>query len=1493
MTPEEMDSKGDWYWIPHETECFIPARVLSHTARTVTAKDMHGVEHTVKAKFAQLEPLKRSSLQRIVSDLVLLDVMSAPLILHNLKQRFFKNEIYTNVGTILIAINPYKVLPLYTEEVVRSYARRKLGQEMPPHSFNIAHDAFVGLRDFEQNQSIIISGESGAGKTETTKHCLHYLAYMAGTGSNIANGILQTNPVLEAFGNAKTLRNDNSSRFGKFMQINFSGRHCAMSGCIIRTYLLEKIRIVHQTPNERNFHIFYQLTKGASEAQRRKYHLLQPHQYNYLKTCTDVPSIDDLGDWKQVEEAFTELKFSDDERDGILSVVSAVAMIGNIKFKTVDGSAGDRALVEDESKGSPVAIVSELLKVPLETLSKGLVNKRLRIIGAADTFVELSPKQAVAQRDAFAKFLYGQLFEWLVERLNRAIGVHTDTNRYIGCLDIFGFEIFENNSFEQLCINFTNEMLQQHFNYQTFKLEEMVYKAENIKFKHIEFIDNQPMLDLIAKKPTGLIPLLDEELIVPGGNERGFLNKLTERHTGNPVFGRDHSSQDGTFRIRHYAGEVTYEVTGFMEKNRDTLNEDQLDVLRASTHSLVNTLFPPNQVLSTREKKRSLGSQFNNQLQNLMETLRRTEPHYIRCIKPNPNKAPLAFVPRMCHEQLTYSGVFEAVAIRKAGYPFRLKHETFAERYSVLFEDRQRPPPGNVKATCEAIIDMMKLNRENVQMGTTMVLYRADEHKKLELHRNIKVRLTETHEDLARLTKIDPYVQYPNEADRENYFIELAAAVRSADEFRINTRDAEIARQMLDRFVEERMDPVTKRQLEEAYASKDMKKLEAVLRICEAHGYQTSIVRKCQDLLEKITDAEAALRVAMQEVSEEFLEKAIAMCEEFAYESENVQAARDLLANLVRAKEMIARSMQTLNHEHLKKTLDFCASFNYNSLLVQECQAKYDQVMSVRAKLNEARKDVDIKALTAAIEAAQELGYDAPLVYECTLLLGRLERIEEEANRAAEYMNDPHIRAVLRAADEVKYKSKAIKKLQGFVSESPEDYLTLQIKAASLAGDHERAIRLTLQLTNHKLRNLGPAQLNLRNFEHLKDPLVWGKEKFWGSAQRRADTFLSWTDASLHAPLTRVFEGMPSQRYKFIFPKMVNNFETIQKYMGQRNTSRLPQRIEEFLMDCMEIPEIRDEAYLALMKQLTLNPQPEAVPKGWQLMTLALLTFPPSVHLENYLLHFLNSNQSFWNGHDLAYYMVRIVYLDAVARPFWRSRESLADVPRLIQSICPNVSKSDERFNSSAAWEDLLVKFDDDDYEEKVETAFKRATAARKRYEAYLAVSKKLWLTDIIDRKRAADLRNQGISASTPPTGMDGEIIGSHAPELVVAAALESKAPLPELRTSTTLDSASGDGEEKKKKKKKKAKAAAAEEEHKAVPEKDDDEEEEPTLPSPTAQKGEKKKKKKKGSGVPPEIVTALTEASSAAAAASIEEPTKKKKVKKVKKAAQPEDDDF
>jgi myosin heavy subunit len=550
MTDEEINATGEWLWVPSESQQFAPAKLISSKGTKHYVKYEDGSEATFSK--SECYPFSRSWLKRIVSDLTLLDDMGSPLILHNLRMRFENGDIYTNIGNILISINPYQKLPLYTEEVIRKYKDRKLGAQLPPHVYDVTHDAYYRLTAFKQLQSLVISGESGSGKTEVTKQALQYLAAIAGSKGGIETKVLKANPVLEAFGNAKTLRNDNSSRFGKYMEIFLSNANGEITGASTQNYLLEKIRVVQPSPGERNFHIFYQLCKAAPDDIRKRYKIKpNPADYYYLKSCTDVPTINDEKDMSEVIGAMKELGFSSLERDGLFAVVSAILALGNIKFRE---TKADQSEVVPDKSGLWLESAAEILQIDTGALANALVTQMLIIPGQAPTTMTLNVDKASNTRHALSKFMYERMFNWLVTRINQTLDITGGEGHkgllYIGILDIFGFEIFKNNSFEQLCINFTNEMLQQHFNNNTFKLEEKLYVSEGIEWTSIKFIDNQPMIDLITAKTIGVLPLLDEELKVPKGSDKGFLSKLAEKQGKNEKYGRAKSMDPMMFTIK-------------------------------------------------------------------------------------------------------------------------------------------------------------------------------------------------------------------------------------------------------------------------------------------------------------------------------------------------------------------------------------------------------------------------------------------------------------------------------------------------------------------------------------------------------------------------------------------------------------------------------------------------------------------------------------------------------------------------------------------------------------------------------------------------------------------------------------------------------------------------------------------------------------------------------------------------------------------------------
>mmetsp|Transcript_1433 Transcript_1433/g.1965 ORF Transcript_1433/g.1965 Transcript_1433/m.1965 type:complete len:1132 (-) Transcript_1433:28-3423(-) len=742
---EIEESKGDWTWVPHEYKLWQPARkvavegngdvqCVTEDGKNVVVPKSGVMTIAGREQKVPLWELSKASLKMLEEDLVMADGINEGMISHTLRERYQKDELYTWVGagrSVLVSVNPYKRLPLYTKEVMDIHYKKTPNKPLPPHPFGIAVDSYESLLVDGGDQSILISGESGAGKTEATKQCLSFLAEIAGSESSVETKILKANPLLEAFGNAKTIRNNNSSRFGKWIEVHFDSSTRSICGAKILNYLLEKSRVVYQQKGERNYHIFYQMCQDSSLA--NKYDLRGDFHYTNQSGITKTPDVDDAGDLNELHGALEELSFSPEEKDWIFKTTAAVLHLGNVRFvsKAEKGSVTGSSIKDKSS----LKTAARFLGVSESELERVLCYRSIAVRNEKNV-IPLDPETARDGCDSLAKGIYGRMFDFLVKRVNESL--QGRDGKFIGILDIFGFEIFENNSFEQLCINFANEKLQQQFNRTTFKEEEALYKSEGIAFKHIEFIDNQVVLDLIEKKPVGILHMLDEESLVPEGNNEKFMSKLQQRHASNPKFQTDkHRKLNNklAFELCHYAGVVQYDSQQFMEKNKDTLYLDMYTVCGDSNDDLTKGLFPDQ---GTRRQLKSLSHQFRGQLTNLMDSLYKTESRYIRCVKPNNKQVPDRFETDLVVEQLRYSGVFEAVQIRKQGYPFRLNYRQFACRYKCINTDHSyRANKNDDRAVTEEIMKVAKQNFDEVQMGKTRVLYRAKEHKVLLLLRNL------------------------------------------------------------------------------------------------------------------------------------------------------------------------------------------------------------------------------------------------------------------------------------------------------------------------------------------------------------------------------------------------------------------------------------------------------------------------------------------------------------------------------------------------------------------------------------------------------------------------------------------------------------------------------------------------------------------------------------------------------------------------------------
>ena len=673
-------------------------------------------------------------------------------------------DIYTHAGPVLIAVNPFQPLPdLYSDSTVGHYVSRPaLGAEAndakkyTPHIFLTADKAFKQMRVTKESQSIIITGESGAGKTETTKFVMKYVAGLVDSNgtqeqqqskSSMETKVLETNPILEAFGNAKTLHNNNSSRFGKLIDIHFEETGASsdgassvrMCGAHIETYLLEKSRVVHQLAGERNYHVFYQLIRGAGEEVRRACMLeaMNVEDFRYLKNsqCFDINGVDDAEEFRRVCGAMSDIGITEVQQLGFWKTLACILFLGNVEFDKVSDDAAE--IIESKALTNAAA----LMGVGVEALSLALTTKKM-VAGGDVITMELNMEAAQEVRDALAKFLYEAQFRDLVGKVNEGIRDGSAGGREKGrnnsslslsLLDIYGFECFPTNSFEQLCINYANERLQQQFAAHLFKLEQAMYEEEGVDWTYVEFEDNQSCVDLIESKPPaglGILTLLDEECLFPKGTDGTFAEKVCKTHSDHERFGFNANKASEGFTVHHYAGPVTYSADCFLDKNRDTLNPDLMNLVQSSESDFLASLSAHMGSSSGRQKMSSVGSRFREQLKALLERLDASQLHFVRCIKPNAIQQPLLFDEALVLHQLKCCGILEVARIARAGYPTRYGHKEFAERYKVFLpEDR-----GSSLENSVALLEHFGIDTAAYQVGKTKLFFRAGVLGHLEDH---------------------------------------------------------------------------------------------------------------------------------------------------------------------------------------------------------------------------------------------------------------------------------------------------------------------------------------------------------------------------------------------------------------------------------------------------------------------------------------------------------------------------------------------------------------------------------------------------------------------------------------------------------------------------------------------------------------------------------------------------------------------------------------
>jgi len=972
-----------------------------------------GENHFLDNKASQFcEECNPEAMNSAIADLVNISDLNEMSILHNLRIRFKEDKIYTNISSILISVNPFKLLPLYTPEVLDSYRNGSRG--MPPHVFGIAVNAYNNMLSYSENQAVVCSGESGAGKSEATKLILQFLTDVSSKASattakeNVIEGgtsksstlekqILGANPILEAFGNAKTLRNNNSSRFGKLITINFDRNGSIIGGGIIN-YLLEKSRIVTQTTGERNYHIFYQLLT-ASETDPEltaELKLQAPDLFTFTSQSgvTHVDGISDDKDFEEMRNSLSILHFTEEMQHEVFRIVAGVLHFGNVKFRVqkID-NAEDGAAV---SNPEVLAHAAGLWGCNAEELEKVLTYKSM---GSREVILmAYSQTQAQDARDAMVKQVYSDLFQFLVDKINIELSIGgAQRHSFIGVLDIFGFEHFEVNSFEQLCINYCNEKLQFHFNEHIFRMEQNLYKEEGIIIPGTAFVDNQPTLDLLEIKSTGVFSMIDEEINVPRGSDEGLLQKILTKHAKHPncVRPKPRECKDAlkNFGIAHYAGIVFYNVTNFLEKNKDQLHNDITAVLSKSTMPLVRDFFPQevddgaNKGGGKKSAKKTLGSQFKSQLNDLVATLNSTFPHFVRCMKSNDNKKGGQFTSSRMQDQLRYAGLVEVCRIRKLGFPVRRPFDEFFKRYRCV--NLLSP---NLDALLAHLESTGVLIAGEWAKGHSKVFCRTEQSGHLEYARE------------TSLTKVVTIVQK-------------------------NTR----------RMIARRKFKTWKKILENVAAAIIQREEEPLAKIIDlafelpSGGGHLEIIKRAKALLARLREEKRVtqlLEKAIELRNIDSLKSAIAVHAAVnpAFDTPLAGKAKAVLERLeaeLAIKAALIAAIAARSKVQLKENIDQCMAMEYECIELKQAQAlvaRLDEELALIAKLQAACKDENLDVINGILQTCSEQGMETYYASQLSdarkvkqAILDRMAAEEEERKRREE--EEERQRAALAAIE--------------------------------------------------------------------------------------------------------------------------------------------------------------------------------------------------------------------------------------------------------------------------------------------------------------------------------------------------------------------------------------------------------------------------------------------------------------------------------------------
>ncbi|XP_074391091.1 unconventional myosin-VIIa isoform X4 [Zonotrichia albicollis] len=1237
--------QGDYVWMDLKTgrEFDVPigAVVKLCDSGQIQVVDDEDNEHWISPQNAShIKPMHPTSIHG-VEDMIRLGDLNEAGILRNLLIRYREHLIYTNcggrtyTGSILVAVNPYQLLPIYSPEQIRLYTNKKIG-EMPPHIFAIADNCYFNMQRNNKDQCCIISGESGAGKTESTKLILQFLAAISGQHSWIEQQVLEANPILEAFGNAKTIRNDNSSRFGKYIDIHFNKRG-AIEGAKIEQYLLEKSRVCRQAQDERNYHVFYCMLRGMTVEQKKKLGLGKATDYNYLAmgNCTTCDGRDDSKEYANIRSAMKVLMFTDTENWEISKLLAAILHMGNLQY---EARTYDNLDACEVVQSASLITAATLLEVEPQDVMNCLTSRTI-ITRGETVSTPLSMEQALDVRDAFVKGIYGRLFVWIVEKINAAIyrppsQELKSIRRSIGLLDIFGFENFTVNSFEQLCINFANENLQQFFVRHVFKLEQEEYNLENINWQHIEFTDNQDALDMIAIKPMNIISLIDEESKFPKGTDATMLHKLNSQHKLNTNYIPPKNNYETQFGINHFAGIVYYETKGFLEKNRDTLHGDIIQLVHSSKNKFIKQIFqadvamflcgyasstfgqsptPTPKGAETRKRSPTLSSQFKRSLELLMRTLSVCQPFFVRCIKPNEYKKPMLFDRELCVRQLRYSGMMETIRIRRAGYPIRYTFVEFVDRYRVLMPGvKPAYKQGDLRGTCQRIAEAVLGKHDDWQIGKTKIFLKDHHDMLLEIERDKAItdkviliqKVVRGYKDRSNFLKVRNSVlmiqrYWRGHNCRKNYgamrigFLRLQALYRSRKlhkqyhmarrriiEFQARCRGYLVRRAFRHRLwavltVQAYARGMIARRLYKRLRGEYYRRLEAEkLRLAEEER-----LRKEMSAKKAKEEAEKKHQVRLAQLAREDAEREVK-------EKEEARRKKELLEKMERA-----RNEPVNDSEMVDKMFGFLGTTS--SLPGQEGQAP-----NGFEDLEQVQKELEEEDLDAAL----------PLP-------------EEEEEDLSEY----------------KFAKFAATYFQGTTTHT---YIRRPLKQPLLYHEDEGDQLAALAVWITILRFMGdlpePKYHTAMSDGGEKIPVMTkiyetlGKKTYKKELQAlQGEGESTHVDGhkknSVRHKLVSLTLKKKSKLTEEVTKRLHDGESTLQgnSMLEDRPTSNL-EKLHFIIGNGILRPALRDEIYCQICKQLTQNPSKSSHARGWILMSLCVGCFAPSEKFVKYLRNFIN-----------------------------------------------------------------------------------------------------------------------------------------------------------------------------------------------------------------------------------------------------------------------------